>query len=79
MAKNEDRLDFEIIKDFGAFGEGEWQKHLTFIRWGNNKPKFDIRPWNQDMTKCGKGITLTDAEAFDLIQLLEDALDSGVK
>ena len=79
MSRNDEKLEFEIIKDFGAFGEGEWQKHLTFIKWGNNKPKFDIRPWNSDMTKCGKGFTLTDADAFDLISLLEEALESGLK
>lgn len=79
MSNNEEKMDFKILVDFGAFGEGKWQKHLTYIQWGNNKPKFDIRPWNEDMTKMGKGITLDDAEAFDLINMLEDALASGKK
>lgn len=74
MAGSNDNLEFKILKDFGAFGDGKWQKHLTLIQWGNNEPKFDIRPWNEDMTKMGKGVTLDDAEAFDLLGLLEDAL-----
>lgn len=69
-------LSFEIIKDFGAFGDGKWQKHLTLIKWGNNEPKYDIRPWNDDMTKCGKGITLDDGELLDLQSLIEDVWDS---
>lgn len=71
---SKDELSFEIIKDFGSFGDGEWQKHLTLIKWGNNKPKFDLRAWNQDMSKCGKGITLTDSDLYDLSCLIEDAL-----
>jgi len=57
---------FEIIKDYGAFGDGNWQKHLTLIKWGENEPKYDIRPWNDDMTKCGKGITLSLEDVIDL-------------
>lgn len=75
MAKD-DKLEFSIIKDFGSFGEGKWQKHLTLIKWGNNEPKFDIRPWNDDMSKMGKGVTLDDADLFDLMTLIESALDN---
>lgn len=75
MAKD-DRLEFSIIKDFGSFGEGKWQKHLTLIKWGDNAPKYDIRPWNEDMTKMGKGVTLDDSDLFDLMTLIEEALDN---
>lgn len=68
-------VEFEIIKDFGSFGEGKWQKHLALVKWGTNDPKFDVRPWNDDMTKCGKGITLNDSEAYDLMTLIESALE----
>ena len=74
MANTEEKLEFEIIEDYGAFGDGKWQKHLTKIKWGNNPPKFDIRPWNEDMTKMGKGVTFDDGELFDLLGLIEDAL-----
>ena len=76
MAKSRDKIKFDIVKDFGAFGDGSWQKHLTLIKWGDsNVPKYDIRPWNDDMTDMGKGITLDDAELFDLMTLIEEALD----
>lgn len=75
MSKD-DKLEFTILNDFGAFGEGKWQKHLTLIKWGDNQPKFDLRTWNEDMTKMGKGITLDDAELFDLLSIIEDALDN---
>lgn len=75
MATSRDKdFSFEIIKDFGAFGDGEWQKHLTLIKWGNNQPTFDLRTWSPDMSKCGKGLTLTDADLFDLMGIIEEAL-----
>lgn len=70
----DEKLEFEIIKDFGSFGEGKWQKHLTLTKWGSNKPKFDIRPWNEDMTKCGKGVTLDSADLYDLSVMIDEAL-----
>jgi len=71
---NDEPLSFEVVQDFGSFGDGKWAKHLALVKWGNNDAKYDIRPWNEDMTKMGRGITLTDAEALDLHDLLEEAL-----
>lgn len=76
MASNGD-ISYEIKKDFGGFGDGKWQKHLTLISWNGAEPKYDIRTWNDDMTKMGKGITLTDAELYDLLVMIEGALDAN--
>lgn len=74
MSSN-DEIKFEIKKDFGGFGEGKWQKHLTLISWNGGEPKYDIRPWNEDMTKMGKGVTLTLEDVIDLMNMFEDILD----
>ena len=68
-------ITYEIINDFGAFGDGAWQKHLTLISWNGNEPKYDLRAWNEDMTKCKKGITLTLEEVIDLQGMLEKILE----
>ena len=46
-------------------------------------PKLDIRSWNEDMTRMGKGVTFSKEDAKDLAVLLnsnlglsEDGLDS---
>lgn len=75
MAKAGNELSYEIIKDYGSFGEGKWQKHLTLMKWGDNEPKYDLRTWNEDMTKMGKGITLSKEDIFDLAGILEDVLN----
>ena len=64
-----------VYKVFGSFGDGAWQKKLTLASWFGGEPKYDLRPWNKDMTKCGKGIVLEDSELYDLLCLIEDALD----
>lgn len=64
-----------VYKDFGSFGDGAWQKHLTLCSWYGAEPKYDIRPWNQDMSKYGKGITLADSELLDLQDLIEAVFD----
>lgn len=63
-----------IYKDFGQFGDGKWAKHLTLVSWFGKEPKYDIRPWNADMTKYGKGVTLESSELYDLMSLIEDIL-----
>lgn len=66
-----------VYKVFVSFGDGAWQKKLTLASWFGGEPKYDLRPWNKDMTKCGKGIVLEDSELYDLLCLIEDALDCG--
>ena len=75
-------LDFKIVKDFGGFGEGKWQKHLTLISWNGGEPKYDIRPWNEDMTKMGKGVTcnfITAENALDLMDMLRGIFEDGLE
>lgn len=77
MDSKDTEQKFDIIRDYGAFGDGNWQKHLTKISWYGNEPKYDLRPWNSDMTKPGRGITFDDGELFDLLGIIEDALEGN--
>lgn len=69
MAK---QLTKKIIKDFGTFGDKDASKvkHLTLTEWGDYKAKFDLRAWDSDMDKCGKGISLSKEEIIELRELL---------
>ena len=42
-----------------------WNKELRLVSWN------DIRDWSPDDEKMGKGITLTEEEARNLLGLLE--------
>ena len=72
-----DNLKFEIIEECGIISEKTkgWQTELNIVKWGENDPKFDIRAWSPDHTKCGKGISLTADEISVLRDLLNEVED----
>ena len=47
--------------------------HSNFISWNHREPVYDIRTWNQEHTKYGKGVTLTLRE----MALLQDLMKEG--
>ena len=48
-----------------------WNKELRLVSWNDADPKYDIRDQSPDDEKMGKGITLTEEEARNLLGLLE--------
>ena len=69
MAKE---IKFEIVKEIGILSESTkgWTKELNLVYWNNGVPKYDLRDWNPDHEKMGKGITLTEDEVRKLKELL---------
>lgn len=49
-----------------------WTKELNLVSWDDREPVYDIRTWNADHTKYGRGVTLTNRQAAVLRQLLND-------
>lgn len=69
-----DDIKFEIVQNIGILSESEkkWRKELNLISWNGNEPKYDLRDWNEDHTRMGKGITLTHEEIQKLSEVLKD-------
>lgn len=67
-------IQFDIKESVGVIGESSkgWTKELNLISWNNREPKFDLREWDPDHQKMGKGVTLTNEELKALKQLLND-------
>lgn len=65
-------LKYEIIKNIGTLSETTtgWKKEVNIVFWNSGEPKYDIRSWNPDHTKMGKGVTLSSAEIEKLRELL---------
>jgi hypothetical protein len=62
---------YEIVEKIALLSEkGNWTKELNKVSWNERAAKYDIRDWNHEEGKIGKGITLTDEE----VQILKDAL-----
>lgn len=71
MAKKNDEVKFEIVEQIGVLTEknGGWKKELNLVAWNDKEPKYDIRDWDENHEKCGKGITLTQEELSKLCDL----------
>jgi len=71
-----DSIKFDIVKHFGVLSSEKsgWKKEVNLVAWNDRKPKLDIRDWAPGHEKMGKGITLTEEEASQLVELLAIAL-----
>ena len=67
-------LKYEIIQNIGILSENKngWIKEVNLISWNGGEPKYDIRSWNSDHTRIGKGVTLSADEFSRLKNLSED-------
>lgn len=63
-------FSYEIKKTIAVLGTGSWNLELNLISWNGRAPVYDLRKWNADHTKMGKGVTLTDAELSQLAFVL---------
>lgn len=65
-------LKYEIKKSIGVIGEGTkgWKKEVNLVSWNERKPKLDIRDWDENHVKMGRGITLSRSEVEELKKLL---------
>lgn len=65
-------IDYKIMQNFGtlSLGTNGWKTELNMVSWNGNPAKLDIRAWNEDHSKMGKGITLTPAEMKNLKEIL---------
>ena len=65
-------LKFEITERIGVLSENAkgWTKELNQVSWNEREPKYDLREWNPDHSRMGKGITLTDEEVETLKAIL---------
>lgn len=64
-------LKYEIVERIAILSEkGNWTKELNKVSWNDRVGKFDLRDWNHDEGKIGKGITLTEEEMQNFKQVL---------
>ena len=65
-------LKFEITERIGVLSENAkgWTKELNKVSWNEREPKYDLREWNPDHSRMGKGITLIDEEVESLKAIL---------
>ena len=72
--KNMADINFEIKETTGVLSESAkgWKKELNLISWNDKEGKYDIRDWDSEHNKMGKGVTLSVEELKKLKELLND-------
>jgi hypothetical protein len=65
-------IKFEIEETFGELSENAkgWKKELNLISWNGRSAKYDLREWDPNHEKMGKGIALSKEELLALKELL---------
>lgn len=72
--ENMAEIKFEITEKLGVLSESSkgWKKELNKVSWNEYPAKYDIREWDPDHQKMGKGITLSKEE----MRLLKEIINS---
>jgi hypothetical protein len=67
-------LKFEIKETIGVVSEGAkgWKKELNLISWNGREAKYDLRDWDSNHEKMGKGVTLSQQEVAQLKKILNE-------
>lgn len=67
-------LKFEIEENLGVIAESAkgWKKELNLISWNGREAKYDIREWDPEHAKMGKGVTLSREEMKALKEILNE-------
>ncbi len=65
-------VKFEIKETTGVLSESAkgWKKELNLISWNDKEAKYDIRDWDSEHKKMGKGVTLNIDELKALKEIL---------
>lgn len=52
-------IKYEILETLIEFPSDErgWRMELNLISWNEKPPRYDLRAWNEDHSRMGKGIT----------------------
>ena len=65
---------FEIVEHIGVLSQTNngWKKELNLVSWNGREPVYDIRTWNPDHTKMGKGATISLEEMENLKEVIKN-------
>ena len=65
-------IKYEIKEMLGVLSESTkgWTKQLNLVSWNDKEPKYDLREWDPNHEKMGKGVTLSKEELVKLREIL---------
>ena len=73
-------FSYKVTEEIGVIGNptpSGWSTQLNLVSWNGKESKLDIRSWNEDRSRMGKGISLSMEEATQLATFLNYYLQFG--
>lgn len=76
--KKQTEFLFEIVEHIATLSTykdekgAAWTKEVNRVSFNGSKALLDIRPWNEDHTRMGKGIRLNAEEETKLIESMTE-------
>lgn len=72
----DNQFKFEIVQNIAVLSttKSGWSKEINLVSYNGAPPKYDIRTWDPNHEKMGKGITLTKEELTQLESVLKELL-----
>lgn len=73
MAYNNE-FKFEIIKTIAVLSteRSGWTKEINLVSYNDAPPKYDLRSWDPNHEKMGKGVTLSKEEMKIFLDAMAD-------
>ncbi len=67
-------IKFAIKQKIGVLSQSKsgWTKELNLVSWNEREAKYDVRDWDPNHEKMGKGLTFSLEEVLKLKELLKD-------
>lgn len=74
MAYNNNQFQFQIVQNIAVLSteRSGWTKEINLVSYNDAPPKFDIRSWDPNHEKMGKGVTLSHEEMKTLLDAMAD-------
>ena len=71
-----EKLTCTITREIAVISENAsgWRLELNEVSWNAAAPKMELRRWSPGHDKSGKGVTLTQKEAVNLLKALKKEL-----
>ena len=75
MGNGREEITYEVVETIGVLSVNSnsgWKKELNRVSWNNGRPKFDIREWDPEHERMGRGLTFSEDEARTLCGMLNE-------
>jgi hypothetical protein len=67
-------ISFDVQQKFAvlSFSTKGWSKQFNLVSWNGRDAKYDIRDWDENLEKMGRGVSLSRSELLRLRECLND-------